>query len=273
MHMSAWFTQSARCTPQTTVCIPAHNEAATIADVVALVQRACVQHPGLVAEVIVVDDRSTDATAAIARQAGARVLSTVDECASFGGARGKGDAIWTALRRCTTEFITFVDADITELDDHFVARLTAPLLRSPATQLVKGRFCRAVDGEASGRVTMLTARPLLSLLHPQLRELHEPLSGIFAGRVDTLGALWLDCDYGVDIGILLDVVRQHGAQSVVEVDLGQLRHRNRDLNSLSITAEQVARAILARSPQSNVMHDDISVRRVPPRAGVVQQRA
>jgi glucosyl-3-phosphoglycerate synthase len=264
---------SARVTSHTTVCIPAHNEAATIAEVIALVHRASARNPGLVAEVVVVDDRSTDATATIAQRAGARVLSTVDECSGFGGARGKGDALWAALRRCTTELITFVDADITELDDNFITRLTAPLLRSPATQLVKGRFCRAVDGEASGRVTMLTARPLLSLLHPQLRALHEPLSGIFAGRVDTLGALWLDCDYGVDIGILLDVVRQHGAQSVVEVDLGQLRHRNRDLSSLSVTAEQVARAILARSPQSSVLHDDISVRRVPPRAGVVQQRA
>lgn len=261
-----------RFAQQTTVCIPAHNEAATIADVIDLVHRASAHQPGVVADVIVVDDRSTDATALIARHAGARVLSTVDECSSFGGSRGKGDALWSALRRCTTELITFVDADITNLDDKFITHLITPLLHSPDVQLVKGRFCRAVKGESSGRVTMLTARPLLSLLHPQLRKLQEPLSGIFAGRVDTLGALWLDCDYGVDVGILLDVARQHGARSVVEVDLGQLRHRNRDLHSLSVTAQQVARAILARSPQSSVMHDDISVRRVPPRADVVHRR-
>jgi glucosyl-3-phosphoglycerate synthase len=248
---------------QTTICIPAHNEAGTIAHVVTLARRAQAMQPHLVAEIVVIDDRSTDNTARRARRAGARVISTEDECRSFGGARGKGDAIWTALRRCDTELITFVDADVTHLDDQFVARLNEPLREHPHLHLVKGTFQRM------GRVTTLTARPLLALLHPDLRAMTEPLSGVFAGRVETLGALWLDCDYGVDVGILLDVARQHGVHSVMEVDLGRLTHRNRDLESLSLTAEQVARAILARSTSTQLLHDDISVRRVPPRSGTV----
>jgi len=254
-------------TRRTTVCIPAHNEASTIRQVVELVHRAGRQQPGLIAEVLVVDDRSTDGTADIAAAAGAKVLFTADECTNFGGSRGKGDAIWTGLRRCETELITFVDADVTTLSARFVSRLNEPLLRSPDVHLVKGRFRRASGRNVSGRVTMLTARPLLSLLHPEITHLEEPLSGVFAGRVDTLGQLWLDCDYGVDVGILLDVVNAVGPRSVVEVDLGELRHRNRDLDSLSVTAEQVARAILARSSQNALLHDDISVRRVPPRWG------
>jgi len=251
---------------QTTICIPAHNEMGTIAGVVALALRAQALRPDLVSEVVVVDDRSTDGTADVAARAGARVLSTHDECRGFGGPRGKGDAIWTALRRCNTELITFVDADITELDDRFVARLNEPLRKHSRVHLVKGKFHRM------GRVTTLTARPLLALLHPELADMSEPLSGVFAGRVDTLGALWLDCDYGVDVGILLDVVRRHGVDGVVEVDLGRLQHRNRDLASLSTTAEQVARAILVRSAPTQLLHDDISVRRVPPRSTTVQLR-
>jgi glucosyl-3-phosphoglycerate synthase len=250
----------------TTICIPAHNEERTIVDVVALAQRARAMQPSLVAEIMVIDDRSTDRTARLARRAGARVISTHDECRSFGGARGKGDAIWTALRRCNTELITFVDADVTELDESFVARLNEPLRRYPHVHLVKGAFQRM------GRVTTLTAQPLLALLHPELKSMTEPLSGMFAGRIETLGSLWLDCDYGVDVGILLDVARQHGVHSVMEVELGRLTHRNRDLTSLASTAEQVARAILARSTSTTLLHDDISVRRAPPRSGTVSSR-
>lgn len=250
---------------RTTVCIPARNEAATIGEVIALVKRARTAQRGLIDEILVIDDRSTDATADIARAAGARVLATSDECRSFGGSRGKGDAIWTALRRCQTELITFIDGDITTLSHRFVMRLNEPLLHSPDVHLVKGRFRRASGRNVSGRVTMLTARPLLSLTHPELSHLKEPLSGVFAGRVETLGELWLDCDYGVDIGIVLDIANARGPGSIAEVDLGELRHRNRDLHSLSATAEQVARAILARSSQTALLHDDISVRRIPPR--------
>lgn len=250
---------------RTTICIPAHNEERTIGGVLALVAQAASLSDGLVHEIMVVDDRSTDATAIIAQEAGARVISTIEECRSFGGSRGKGDAIWSGLRRCETELITFVDADVTVLRSDFVSRLNQPLLRRPDLQLVKGRFRRASGHEQSGRVTMLTARPLLELMHAELTDLKEPLSGVFAGRVETLGRLWLDCDYGVDIGILLDIAESYGVRSIHEVNLGTLAHRNRDLNSLSQTAKQVARAILARSSGSQLLHDDISLRRIPPR--------
>lgn len=216
-------------------------------------------------EIIVVDDRSSDRTQALARRAGARVVSTVEECAEFGPPSGKGDALWTALRNCETEFVTFVDGDVTELHPRFLAQLNAPLRENENVHLVKGRFCRGQGRNVSGRVTMLTARPLLALLRPELQRVHEPLGGMFAGRTDTLGQLWLDCDYGVDVGILLDVAEVYGPGSICEVDLGSLRHRNRDLTSLSQTAEQVARAILTRSGKSSLIGRDLLSRRPPPR--------
>ncbi|MGA0149905.1 MAG: glycosyltransferase, partial [Ilumatobacteraceae bacterium] len=85
-----------------TICIPAHNEAATIGHVIIVVQEVRRDEPGLITEVVVIDDRSTDATALIARAAGARVISTGVECRDFGGSSGKGDALWAALRRCST---------------------------------------------------------------------------------------------------------------------------------------------------------------------------
>jgi glucosyl-3-phosphoglycerate synthase len=253
--------------PSTTVCIPAHNESATIRDVIAVVQHARRQHPGLIEEIIVIDDRSSDLTASIARAAGARVVYADYECRSFGGSSGKGDALWAALRRCSTELVLFLDGDLTALNAGRLSQLIEPLAVNPDLQLVKGRFTRlcSVDGPGAGRVTMLTARPLLSLLRPELASFEEPLSGLFAGRVETLGSLWLDCDYGVDVGILLDIATMYGTESILEVDLGEIRHRKRDLIALSSTAEQVARAILARATHSTVANADLAMRRTPPR--------
>lgn len=250
-----------------TVCIPAHNEAGTIGRVIDIVQAVRRAEPGLIDEIIVVDDRSTDATALVAQEHGARVVSTEVECRDFGGSCGKGDALWAALRRCESELVVFIDADLTELSTGRVRQLIDPLRDDSNIQLVKGTFRRTctTDGSGAGRVTMLTARPLLSLLHPELTSLQEPLSGLFAGRVETLGALWLDCDYGVDVGIMLDIAAMFGLGSIVEVDLGEIRHRKRDLAALSVTAEQVARAILARSEGQTEPVEDAPVRRFPPR--------
>lgn len=258
---------------QTTVCIPARNEAATIAEVVALIRSAGERTPGLLGEIIVVDDRSTDETAATARRAGARVLSTVKECVEFGGPGGKGDALWTALRYCETELVTFVDGDITELHPRFLEKLNKPLRIHPNTHLVKGRFSRGYGRSMSGRVTMLTARPLLALLHPELHHVSEPLGGVFAGRTDTLRGLWLEHDYGVDVGILLDVAAMYGPGSILEVNIGDLHHRNRDIIDLVSTAEQVTRTIISRSHHKVAKLNSNSSCRTPSRLEYLSVRS
>ncbi|MBR0652661.1 glycosyltransferase family 2 protein [Roseomonas terrae] len=75
--------------PPLVALIPAYQEAATIAGVV---RRLCTVMPGL--SVLVVDDGSTDDTAAIAKAAGATVL----RCASN---EGKGAALRRGMRHAT----------------------------------------------------------------------------------------------------------------------------------------------------------------------------
>ena len=73
-------------------------------------------------------------------------------------------------------------------DPHFVVGLLGPLLTDPTVGYVKGLYDRPLattDGlvpTGGGRVTELTARPLLGALWPQLSGFVQPLSGEYAGR-------------------------------------------------------------------------------------------
>ncbi|NQV96734.1 MAG: glycosyltransferase [Acidimicrobiaceae bacterium] len=241
--------------PTITVCIPAHNEESTVGNIVRHLHEQYQRRRQLIDEVIVVDDRSSDHTAQVAWAAGARVISTVDVCAEFGGSIGKGDAIWASLRACRTELIGWVDADLVSYPKNMVESLFAPLLVDPTITLVKGSFCRmdkTGNQVVGGRVTTLTARPLLEMFFPKLEHLRDPLSGMFAGRTEVLGALMLDADYGVDIGIVLDLAAKYGSESICEVQIGELMHRQRPLNELSAMATMVVRAIVSRVPRAHL---------------------
>lgn len=235
--------------PSITVCIPARNEEATVGYVVRTIRRSLVDRLGYVDEVLVVDDRSTDDTARVARRAGAQVVSSWDVCRWTNGSRGKGDAMWTSIHMCTTDLIGWVDADLRNLDPVGLIGLFEPLRAKPWVHLVKGKFERFAHGrpQGPGRVTALTAKPLVRLLFPELSWVQEPLGGLFAGRVSTFRQLELESDYGVDIGILLDMSTRLGVESITEVNLGVISHRNRELGDLSQMAEQVARTILSRA--------------------------
>ena len=84
--------------------IPARNEAECIGIVVRelLAQRTISGEP-LLFEVVVADNGSTDATAQIARDAGARVI--------FVAQPGYGRACWEAAQACAGDVLLFVDGD------------------------------------------------------------------------------------------------------------------------------------------------------------------
>jgi glucosyl-3-phosphoglycerate synthase len=242
--------------PSVTLCIPARNEAATIGRVVEYVRGFRDGRLRAVDEILVVDDRSDDGTGDIARAAGARVVRTDDHCP--GGSRGKGDAVWTSLQACDTDLIGWMDGDLVEFPDRLVPDLFAPLVDDDSVQLVKGAFTRInADGTTvvGGRVTSLTAKPLLALLNPELAALADPLSGVFAGRTEVLRTFDIEPDYGVDIGIVLDVSSRFGPWAIREVHLGHIVHRQQEIDRLSAMATMVARTIIDRNGGTD-RHDD-----------------
>ncbi len=231
------------------MCIPARNEADTLGALIAQVQSRLVRR-GVVDEIVVMDDRSDDATASVAAAAGARVVSTNEVMQSFGPSLGKGDAMWRSLAVTTGDIVLFCDGDLESFDVTRLEDLLHPLLDDRWTMMSKGFFGRLdADGEPGpgGRVTELVARPLLSLLFPQVSDIHEPLSGMYAIRRHLAEGFTFEADYGVDVGLLLDTVRKCGRGSVAQVDLGTLRHANQSLDCLASQAAAVERSILTRA--------------------------
>lgn len=231
------------------VCLPARNEAATVGTIVGLIRRELIASIPLVDDLLVVDDHSTDATAEVAAAAGARVVSTADLLPEMGPGGGKGEALWKSVHASTGDVIAWCDADVTNFGAHFVVGLVGPLLVDPQLTFVKAFYERPHDGRPGegGRVTELVARPLLSLLYPQLAGVLQPLGGEYAGRRDVLEQLPFVEGYGVDLGLLIDVAARFGTQTIAQVDLGARVHRNRPLAELSPQALAVLHTGLRRA--------------------------
>jgi glucosyl-3-phosphoglycerate synthase len=241
--------------------LPARDEEATIGRV--LEAYLPLRDVGLLDEVVVVDSLSSDATAAVARRAGATVVGVGEVHPATPAERGKGEALWRGVLASTGDLVVFADADVLDAGPHYVVGLLGPLLDDPAVQLVKGYYERpivAADGtveEHGGRVTELVARPLLSLLRPELADLVQPLAGEYAARRTLLEAVPFPVGYGVEIALLLDAFARHGAEGLAQVDLGRRTHRRQSQQQLGVMAAEVMAAALRRlglAPVGAAMH-------------------
>jgi glucosyl-3-phosphoglycerate synthase len=237
------------------VCLPARDEAATVGAIVRAVHERLVEGTGLVDEIVVIDDGSTDDTAAVARAAGAAVIAESSVLPEAGPGSGKGNALWKSLHACRGDLLCWLDADLRNFDADTVARLVEPLLTDPGTVLVKASYTRSFEGAPTGggRVTELVARPLMSLLFPKLADVVQPLGGEYAARRDALEVLPFVEGWGVELGLLVDVVERFGRDAVAQVDLGTREHRNRPVDELAAQSLAIMATALRRA---KLMHFD-----------------
>ena len=112
-----------------TAVITARNEAHTIAEVV----RGAARY---VHEVLVMDGRSSDDTAARARAAGARVIQD--------HGRGKGAAVRQSLGETTADVVVFLDADGSH-DPSDIPLLVRPVVEHESDLCVGSRFSGGTD--------------------------------------------------------------------------------------------------------------------------------
>ena len=229
--------------------LPARNEAPTIGPIVSAVRRHLMKRHPLVDEIVVIDDASSDGTPARAAAAGARVVAAADIAPETGPGSGKGNAMWKSLLVTEGDIVAWCDADVRNFRPCFVTGLLGPLLTLDDIAFCKGFYERPLDGVRGqgGRVTELVARPLISLFFPHLAVFAQPLAGEYAGRRDLFEQLPFVQGYGVDIGLLIDVVERVGLERAAQVDLGVRVHRNRPLEELGAQATAIMHTGLARA--------------------------
>ena len=231
-------TQKPKKYQKVSVIIPAYNEEDTVATVVGVVKEV-----SFVDEIIVVNDGSSDNTEAEAIKAGARVITHRVN-------KGKGEALFTGYRKAECDVIAFIDADIHNLTSKKVEAMIMPILEGK-TDITKTKFARA-----RGRVTELTAKPLLNFFFPEIT-FEQPLSGQFAARKEVLKRINFEKDYGVDVGIVIDA--DVLGISITEVDIGAIEHDMSPLGDLNLMANEVVRTIMSRANKYGrvIMIDEI----------------
>jgi glucosyl-3-phosphoglycerate synthase len=227
------------------VVLPARDEEATVGAIVAAVRTDLMERVPLVDEIVVVDSRSTDRTAAVAAAAGAEVVAQDDVLPGQGRMSGKGEALWKSLAATTGDLIVFVDADLRGFTSSYVTGLLGPLLTDPSVGYVKGCYDRPlIEGErrvegGGGRVTELVARPLINMHWPLLAGVMQPLGGEYAGRRALLERLPFVTGYGVELGLLLDVYQDAGLDAIAQVDLGRRVHAHQSTEALGAMSGQI----------------------------------
>lgn len=232
--------------------LPALNEEATVGSVISATKSALMDVFPLLDEVVLIDSDSTDRTRDIARDLGVPVHIHQQILPEHGAVRGKGEALWKSLHVLEGDLIVWIDTDIKNIHPRFVFGVLGPLLRNPRVKYSKGFYRRPLrqDGRlvagGGGRVTELTARPLLNLFFPELSGLVQPLSGEYGGRREALESVPFFTGYGVETGLLIDLLERFGLEGIAQVDLLERIHHNQPLRSLSKMAFAIIQVVVSR---------------------------
>lgn len=234
------------------LAVPTLNEEKTVGKIVMTIQRQLMQRYPLVDELIVIDSQSEDRTVEIVRDLGIPVYQHPEILPQYGSFRGKGEALWKSLYVTTGDIIAWVDSDITGFTAKFIYGLLGPLLSQQHLGFVKGFYRRPLNlgnqrlTTGGGRVTELTARPLFNLFYPELSGLVQPLAGEMAGHRDVLASIPFFTGYGVETGLLIDILDRFGLRAIAQTDLEERIHRNQSLLSLSKMAFAIVQVAVQR---------------------------
>jgi glucosyl-3-phosphoglycerate synthase len=240
--------------------LPTLNEQATIGKIIRVLKDELLDRHPLLDEIVVVDSGSTDETRRIAESFGVEVVQHQELLPEYGSFAGKGEALWKSLYRLRGDIIVWCDTDISNIHPQFVYGVVGPLLTDPRIAYVKGfyrrplNFGQALQTAGGGRVTELTARPLINLFYPELSGLLQPLSGEYAGRRELLERLPFFTGYGVEIGHLIDILENFGLNRIAQVDLGVRIHRNQELFDLSKMAFAIMQVAVKRLGDRHRIH-------------------
>lgn len=241
-----------------TLVLPCRNVADTVGGIIdtvlAVNDRAPMGLP-LVDQILAVDADSEDGTMEVAARHGAETYSENELLSHYGGAHGKGDAMWRSLSVARGDLVMYADADTRDFEEQFVYGTLGPIICVPQVRFVKGAFRRpfkssdTLEMDGGGRVTELTTKPLFNLFYPELAGFVQPLAGEFVADRELFCSIPFLTGYAVETGIMIDVFRKVGLGAMAQTDLGTRQNRHQHLRDLSRMSYSVVRAVARRLRQ------------------------
>ena len=234
------------------LALPALNEEQTVGRVLRTIKNVLMTRYPLLDEIVLIDSNSTDRTRQIAEKIGVPVYIHQETLPQHGVRKGKGEALWKSLYCTRGDIVIWIDTDIVNIHPRFIYGLIAPLLLRPEIDFVKGFYRRPLrvgnkmQAGSGGRVTELTARPLINLFYPELSGMIQPLSGEYGGRRKVLEQLPFFSGYGVEIGLLIDMLDKFGLSSIAQVDLQERIHHNQPLEALGKMSFAIIQAVIRK---------------------------
>ena len=159
----------------------------------------------------------------------------------FGNGRNVWFCIGMTLARGKAESIALHDCDILTYEKSLLAKLFYPVANPVFNfQFCKGYYPRVADGKMNGRVSRLLVFPLLLAMEKTIgrseyldfmKSFRYPLAGEFSFRRNLLPRLRIPSDWGLEIGVLSEMQRNHASNRICQVDLAQkYDHKHQDLS-------------------------------------------
>jgi glycosyltransferase involved in cell wall biosynthesis/nucleotide-binding universal stress UspA family protein len=234
------------------LALPALNEEETVGKVIRTIKKKLMESVPILDEIVLIDSNSTDRTREIAADLGVPVYIHQELLPEMEPRSGKGEALWKSLLVTKGDIIAWIDTDIVNIHPRFVYGILGPLLLNRNIQFVKGFYRRPLQvgnrtqAGGGGRVTELTARPLLNLFYPELSGIVQPLSGEYAGRRTALEQSTFFSGYGVETGLVIDIFEKFGLGAIAQVDLLERIHHNQELSALGKMSFAIIQTVLRK---------------------------
>jgi len=212
-------------------------------------------------------------------------LMAIDEKLSKQGLapaeKGKGRNVWYCmgymLAKNNTQAIALHDCDIITYKREMLARLLYPVANPQFNyQFCKGFYPRIADNSFNGRVSRLLVTPLVRALNQQhgphrylnfLDSFRYPLAGEFSMRNTVLEDLRMPTDWGLEVGILMEMMKNYATSHLCQTDLADCYdHKHQDLSSkdkeqgLSKMSIEITKAIFKKLATDGLAFSQESLR-------------
>lgn len=181
--------------------------------------------------------------------------------------RGKGSNVWNCfgyiLASNKAQAVALHDCDVLTYDRSLLARLIYPVAH-PTFNFVfsKGYYPRYADGKLNGRASRLLVTPLLRALKgvlghddllTYLDSFRYPLAGEFAMDVHCLKEIRIPSDWGLEIGVMSEVLKNYSNRRVCQVDIANVYdHKHQEVSfenkqaGLSRMSQDIAKSLFRK---------------------------